>query len=83
MKLKGICININHSFYLRTKIPAEHYSIRVAPMLIKWVGSSRRAENLYLLHPYSQKWLEKLLTRLQKRAREQESDDSENGKPFL
>lgn len=41
------------SFYLRAKIPAEHYSIRVAPLLIKCVGSSRRAEALFLQHPYS------------------------------
>lgn len=41
------------TFYLRVKIPAEYYSIRVAPLLIKCVGSTRRAENLCLQHPYS------------------------------
>ena len=54
------------SFYLRVKIPAEHYSIRVAPLLIKWVGSTRRAENLFLQHPYSPQWLDKIISRLEK-----------------
>ena len=65
------------SFYLRSKIPAEHYSIRVAPLLIKWVGSTRRAENLFLQHPYSPQCLEKIILRLEKRTKEQDSDDSD------
>jgi len=62
------------SFYLKMKIPVEQYSIRVAPLLIKWVGSSRIAENIFLQHPYSVHWLEKLMKRFKRRIEEQESD---------
>ena len=62
------------SFYLRMKIPAEFYSIRVAPLLVKWVGSSRRAENIFLLHPHSLQCLEKLIERFRRRIQEQDSD---------